>query len=76
MIYDIEDEPDLCIWVEMPADTSPHWGQVMDFREVEKNNAMVREKLRLHSEGRAQEQKALAQEKKLLALPPAGVQLQ
>jgi hypothetical protein len=69
------DIPDETLWVEMPADTSPYWGQVMDPREVEKNNRLVREKHRLRSERRAQEQRALAQEKKLLALP-AGEQVQ
>jgi hypothetical protein len=67
MIHIGTDIPDETIWVEVAepwAKLSPHWGQVMDPREVEKNNRLVRENA-----------KRSAQEKKLLAFP-AGVQVQ
>jgi hypothetical protein len=48
----------------------------MDPRDVEKNNRIVREKDKQRYARWAQEKKALAQDKKLRALPPAGEQVQ
>ena len=62
LIFIGTDEQDETLWVEMPPGSE--WGRVMDPREAEANNRMVREKDRLRREQRALEQ------------PPAGVQVQ